>query len=123
MSARQIEAQQRIADVAKTKADALSLELYNLIKIVKLAAFAADMQRTLKGINDAMYFRPEMQEIINEAVPCSNNWLDMENPTSEALAYLASQMETINSEFTETVYDLAQAKSGSFEAKKNGGAA
>ncbi|MDO8713777.1 MAG: hypothetical protein Q7K13_04775 [Polynucleobacter sp.] len=123
MNAPQIEAQQRIADAAKTKADVLSLKLYNLIKAVKLAAFAADMRRTLEGIDDATHFRPEMREIINEAAPYSRNWLEMEDPTSEVLLDLASQIETINSEFTETVYDLAQAKTGSTEAKKNGGAA
>lgn len=39
-------AQQRIADTA-SKADALSLKLYHLTEIVRLAAFAAEARRTL----------------------------------------------------------------------------
>ena len=75
------------ATLATTTADVLSLKLYHLTEIVKLAAFATENQR--------------------EAA---------EGDTSGVLYYVAEQLQAVNSEFTETVHDLAR-------ARKNGGAA
>jgi hypothetical protein len=100
---------QRIANAAMTKADALSLTLHNLTEIVRLAAFAAESRRTLEGIKNAMHFRPEMQEVIDGAVPYASNWLEMEDTTGEVLRYTADQLEEVKSEFTESLYDLARA--------------
>jgi hypothetical protein len=94
-------AQERIAKAATAKADELSLKLYHLTKIVRLAAFATESRRTLQGIENALFFRPEMQEVLADAVPCFNNWAEMEDATSDVLCYAADQLEEISGGFTE----------------------
>ena len=99
-----------------TTADVLSLKLYNLTEIVKLAAFAAEARRTLSGIQDVMHYRPEMREAITNNVNSSANWSEMSDNTGDVLHYVANELQDVNSEFTGAVYALAR-------AVKKGGAA
>ncbi|ABM37952.1 hypothetical protein [Polaromonas naphthalenivorans] len=102
---------ERIADAATDKADDLSLRLYNLTEIVKLAAFAADARRTLAGIREATQYRPEMQKFI-DSVPASSNWLVHECNAGEVLSYVACQLEEVNTGFTDGTYSLSRLKKG-----------
>lgn len=72
-----------VTNLATTTADVLSLKLYHLTEIVKLAAFAAEYQRAAT-----------------------------EGDTAGVMYYVAAQLEEVNSELIETVYDLARAKKG-----------
>jgi hypothetical protein len=103
-----IKAQQRIAKVATAKADELSLKLHHLTKIVRLAAFAAESRRTLQGIENALTFRPEMQEVLAEVVPCINNWAEMEDAVGDVLCYAADQLEEVYSGFTEITAEVSE---------------
>ena len=123
MSGLQPNAHKGRADEATHKADVLSLKLYHLTEIVKLAAFSAEARRTLKGIDDATFWRSEMKGFIEDAVSASNNWLELDDATSNVLAYVAGQLEEVNVDFTQNLYDLAAVKAGGTKAKKNGGAA
>ena len=123
MSTLQREAQKRIAKAAISKVNDLSLTLYQLTEIVKLAAFSAEARRTLKGIDNAKSYRPEMEKVIEDAVTASNNWLQMEDATGNVLAYVARQLDEVNGDFTQNVYDLANDKESHTEAEKIGGAA
>ncbi|MDB5745095.1 MAG: hypothetical protein JWR68_3410 [Polaromonas sp.] len=113
-------AQAFLVDAATSRADDLSLKLYNLTEIVKLAAFASEARRTLKGIDSVMKHHPEMRADVTSSVDTSNNWLVMEDTTSTVLSYMARELEAVNSDFTQTMYDLANAASAT---AKNGGAA
>lgn len=117
------EAQQHIAKAATGKADALSLKLFNITEIVKLAAFAAEARRILEEIENVVQFRPEMKEVISDGITESANWLEMEDASSHVLSYVARELEKINTEFTETVYALVRAKTGSTDVDQIGGAA
>lgn len=88
-------------------ADELSLKLYHLAQIVRMAAFAAEARRTLEGIGDAMMHRPEMRETLNDAVPAMGNWNELPDPTSEVLGYIASEMDAAAAGLTGLAYDLA----------------
>lgn len=123
MSGPQIDANKGHNDAATREADALSLKLYHLTEIVKLAAFSAEARRTLKGIDDATAWHPEMKGFIEDAVSASNNWLELEDAASNVLVYVAGQLEEIKLDFTQSLCDLASVKTGGTKAKKNGGAA
>jgi hypothetical protein len=105
-----------LADAATARADALSMKLYNLTEIVKLAAFAAEARRTLTGIESVMHYRPEMREAITTSVSASSNWSDLPDNTGDVLNYVAGEMGDIQYAFLKDVHDLAQA------AKKGGAA-
>ena len=115
------EAQKRLSKAAISKANDLSLKLYQLTEIVKLAAFSAEARRTLKGIENAKIYRPEIEKVIADAVTASNNWLEMEDATGNVLAYVARQLDEVNGDFTQNLYDLADAKAGNTETEKIGG--
>ena len=115
------EAQERIADAAISKVNDLSLKLNYLTEIVKLAAFSTEARRTLKGIDNAKAYRPEVEKVIAGAVQSSSNWLEMEDVTGNVLVYVARQLEEVNGDLMQNVYDLANAKEGRTEAEKIGG--
>lgn len=121
MSTPSTEAQGRIADAAISKVNDLSLKLYQLTEIVKLAAFSAEARRTLEGIENAKAFHPGMEKAIAGAVQSANNWLEMEDATGNVLVYIARELAEINDEFTQNPYDLAEAKANNSEAEKIGG--
>lgn len=110
------QAQQCTADAATSKANALSMQMYNLIGIVKLAAFAAEARRTLDGIRDVTDYRVDVNQAIADSVSAMGDWRERDDNAGEVLDYVARQLEEVRSEFTETVHDLAR-------AKKKGGAA
>ena len=122
MRAAQCNAQSGHADEATRKADDLSLKLYYLTEIVKLAAFSTEARRTLRGIENVKCWRPETEKFIEDAVASSNNWTEMEDATSNVLTYVARQLDEVNTDFTQNVYGLAAIKAGGTKAKKHGGA-
>ena len=77
------EAQKSVTNLETTTADVLSLKLYRLIEIVKLAAYATE-----------------------------NGLPARECDTSEVLHYVADELHGVNSDFTETVHSLARVMKG-----------
>lgn len=100
------------AEDAKSKANALSMQMYHLIGIVKLAAFAAEARRTLEGIRELADYRPEIKQAIADHVSAMADWRERDDNSGEMLEYVARQLEEVNGEFTETVHGLAWAKKG-----------
>lgn len=90
-------------------ADALSLRMCNLGKTMELAAFAADARRVLVGIDDAIFFRPEIKKTLNDSIPYFSEWKEWEDASGEVLRHLAIQIQQLNEEFTTAVYDVANA--------------
>ena len=105
-----------ITDAAKSKADALSMQMYNLIGIVKLAAFAAEARRTLDAVANLADCRVEIKQAIADSVSAMAEWRERDDNAGEVLDYVARQLDEVRGEFTDTVHDLAR-------AKQNGGAA
>lgn len=91
------------------KADALSLEMYHAGKTLELAAFAAEARRVLVEIDSALFCRPEIKETLGESVAGFTEWKELEDASGEVLRQLARQIERLNGEFTEAVYDMANA--------------
>ena len=120
MSTHQTEAQKRMASAATRKADDLSLKLFNLTEIVKLASFAAEARRVLEGIKDAAAYNPDMQKVIDNSSVHPHTWTEMDDSTGNVLDYIGRELGSINIGFTEAVYDLANGKAGN--ADKIGGA-
>lgn len=87
--------------------DRLSLKMFRLQEIVKLAALASESTRILNRIQDVIAFKPEAQEYLNKNVRAINSWQDREDSTGEVLAYVADELWELNQEFT----DLACSKS------------
>jgi hypothetical protein len=106
-----LSAQALLADAATSKADDLSLKLYGLTEIVKLAAFASEARRTLQGISGVMKHHPEMQAAVATSVGTSSNWEALEDVTGNVLAHLARELDAVNVEFTQAAYALANAAS------------
>ena len=95
------------ADAARSKADTLSLQMYNLIGIVKLAAFAAEARRTLDAIRDLAHCRADVKQAIEDHVSAPSDWRERDDNAGEVLDYVARQLEEVNSEFTDAVHGLA----------------
>ena len=117
----QSQAQERIVSAATDKVYDLSLKLYHLTEIVKLAAFAAEARRTLKEIQRVVDWNPVMQEAISNSVRCANNWAAMPDASADVLADVARQLETVNDEFNEHLNDLDGGETSLNEGVKTGG--
>lgn len=72
-----------VTTLETTTADVLSLKLYRLIEIVRLAAYATEHGREAR-----------------------------EGDTAEVLNYVADELHGVNSDFTEAVHSLARATRG-----------
>lgn len=92
------------------RADALSMRMYHLQNVVHLASFAAETRRALEGIENAMHFRPEMQQAIGEHVKCVNSWMDRKDVAGDVLEWVAMQMDEVNNEMTEYMYEICRCK-------------
>lgn len=117
MAGHQTKEQERIALVAIGKADELSLNLFNLTEIVKLAAFAAESRRVLNDITNSAAHLPEIAKFIENSSECAYTWEDMSDSTGNVLGYISMQLDIVNKGFLDTVYDLAQG------TERKGGAA
>ncbi|MDO8774295.1 MAG: hypothetical protein Q7K57_37395 [Burkholderiaceae bacterium] len=115
MSPQQTEAQERMASAATRKADDLSLKLFNLTEIVKLASFAAEARRVLEGIKAGTAYNPDMQKVIDNCSACPHTWMEMDDSTGNVLDFIGRELGAINIGFTEAVYDLANGKAGNAE--------
>lgn len=100
-------AQTFIADAALMECNDISLKLYNLTQIVKMAAFAAEARRTLSEVQDLARCTPEFKTTLYDGTSNPNNWAELEDNTADVLDYVARQLEKVNGEFTANLYDLA----------------
>lgn len=116
-------AQQHQAAAATAKSGEISSTLYHLTAIVRLAAFAAEARRTLTGIEDALHYREEMQEVIRGSVLKSAQWATLEDSTGQVLDYVACQLEKVADDFTENFDDMGPARPVIPVGEKIGGAA
>ena len=110
------------AVVNTTRFDEISLTLYNITEIVKLAAFAAEARRTLEGIRNALHYREEMQEVIRDSVLNSAQWSEMEDSAGDVLDYVARQLHQVNDDFNKNFHGPSPARTAIREAEKMGGA-
>lgn len=101
-----------VTNLATTTADVLSLKLYHLIGTVKLAAFAAEARRALNAIESIASTNPAISQRIQDSVTAFSGWSEIEDNLGEVLQNVASQLEDVSCDFSETVYDLARAKKG-----------
>ena len=108
------------AAVDTARFDAISLTLYNLTEIVKLAAFAAEARRTLTCIHDTLHYRQEMKQVICDSVSNSAQWAELEDNTADVLDYVARQLRVVNREFDENFYGPSPARTAMREAEKIG---
>lgn len=115
--------QQRRAAVETERFEEISLTLYNLTEIVKLAAFAAEARRTLTGIDDTLHYREEMKEVIRDSVLNSAQWAEMEDNTGGVLDYVARQLHQVNGDFNKNFHGPLPALTVIREAEKMGGRA
>lgn len=93
-------------EAATDAADKLGLKLYGLTQVVKLAAFAAECRKALVGIEEALEHRPKVKEDLRNHVHMTA-WMEMPDPTGEALAAAAIEMESANHELSDLVYKLS----------------
>jgi len=98
-------------DHGTDRADALSMRLYHLKNVVHLASFAAEARRTLEGIESATHYRPEMQSAISEHVEAANTWSCSKDVAGEVLDWVAKQMDSLNEEMTEYMYEICGRRS------------
>lgn len=88
--------------------DRLSLKMFRLQEIVKLAALASESARTLNEIRGAITFKPETQEYLSKNVRAMTSWQDREDSTGEVLAYVAEELDELNTQFTNLAYSKAR---------------
>lgn len=91
----EVDVTQSVPQNLRNQVDEFSLRLYHLANVAKLAAFACEARRTLEGVADAVHFREEMREKLFEAIPCANNWREMEDVSGAVLQELARGLEAM----------------------------
>ena len=100
------------ADVMKSiytaKADELSLRFHHLKNVACLAAFAAEARRILDGMEDALRYRPDLREIIDNSIDTPDNWMHQPDVSGDVLEWLSMQMNDLNIEMTEAMYAMAK---------------
>ena len=96
-------------DAALRKADVLSLRMYHVAKTLELAAFAAEARRVLVEVDNALFCRPEIKQILGDSVAGFTEWKELEDSSGEVLRKLAQDVGQMNDEFTEACYDMANA--------------
>ena len=97
--------------VTTATADKLSLKIYHLTEIVKLAAFAAEARRTLEGIDGALTYHRDMQQVIIDNVSHSNNWIEMQDASAEVLRYVSRELVEVGREVATSIYTALDQKS------------
>lgn len=93
-------------EAATDAADQLGMKLYGLTQVVKLAAFAAECRKALVSIEDALEHRPKVKEDLRNHAHMTN-WMETPDPTGEALAAAAIEMERASGDFADLVYKLS----------------
>lgn len=71
------------------------VDVLHLKAVVQLAAFAAEAQRILGGIDWAAKIRPEIEEGIRAHVTAPANWASFEAPIASVLGEVAYQLERL----------------------------
>lgn len=90
----------------------LSLKMFYLQELVKLAAMASESTRVLSEIRGALEVHPEAKEFLTNHVRGLTSWEDRENNTGEVLAYVAEELGGLNSSFTDLAYSKARTVHG-----------
>jgi hypothetical protein len=85
-------------------ADDLSLRMYHLSELVKLAAFAVEARRVLEGIHDVLPYYSDAERSVSDQVARAAQWIEMEDVASTMLTYAAREMDKLNTELTEMAY-------------------
>lgn len=93
-------------DEATSKADDLGMKLYGLTQVVKLAAFAAEARKALVSLDAAFEHRPKVRDDLHNHAHLAN-WSEMPDASSDALQFIAQELEQANEEFTNLSYRLA----------------
>lgn len=91
------------------KTNALSMKLFQLTEIVKLAAFAAEARRTLSRIQEVSDCHPDFKQTMADHVSAMGDWAEREDVAGSVLSYVAEQLEEVNSGFFEVTHGLGQA--------------
>ena len=92
-------------------AEALQLELYRAAKIVKLAAFASEARRVLRGIESTLEFHPKVRELLRSNVKCMSAWKAHEDVTAEVLDIAADRIAEASDGLLDLAFKRAKADS------------
>lgn len=98
--------------------ESLSTKLFQLGNIVSLVGFAAEARRTLRAVECALHFRPEMEKILSESVRYRSEWSSLPDVSGLVLADTAQQLEILNTALSDATLPLRQALN---QADKAGG--
>ena len=101
-----IQTTKQCTDAAIDQAEALSHKLDGLCEIVKLAAFAGEARRALKGIQRVLRGYPGAAEDIIASIDTANEWMTFEDNTSSVLKSVAQALQECNQRNVQAAYDL-----------------
>ena len=93
-------------DEATSKADALSMRVYGLASMLKVAAFAAEARKALVSLEAAFEHRPKVRDDLHDHAHLAN-WSEMPDASSDALQYIAQEFEQVMEQNVEMIYGLA----------------
>lgn len=93
-------------DEATSKADALSMRVYGLASMLKVAAFAAEARKALVSLEAAFEHRPKVRDDLHNHAHLAN-WSEMPDASSDALQFIAQELVQANEEFANLSYRLA----------------
>ena len=89
-----------------SKADALSLRVYGLASMLKVAAFAAEARKALVSLEAAFEHRPKVRDDLHNHAHLAN-WSEMPDASSDALQFIAQEFELVMEQNAEMIYGLA----------------
>ena len=96
------------ADAYTDQADALSLRLFHLKNMTKLAAFAAEARRTLEAFDVIAEYRPAMRSAIHAEVQYPSNWREYDDVSGDVLQRVAQQLEEVSTDMTNAMYSIVK---------------
>lgn len=94
-------------DEATSKADALSMRVYGLASMLKLAAFAAEARKALVSLEAAFEHRPKVRDDLRAHAHLSG-WDTLPDASADALLFVAVELSQTMEESTELSYRLAR---------------
>lgn len=100
-------------NTVNTLVDTLSVKLFNLGQITKLAAFASETRRTLELYSSQAVYFPKFKNHLEACDEAVNNWTLYEDTSGEVLKEVARQIEACASDLndeTQCIRDLRRAR-------------
>ena len=94
----------------RSKAEELSLRLYQASNSVKLLAFSFEARRNLTETHEVISRHPEMQKVIYDGVKRCTAWTDFSDVSSEVLELLGLELAALNSEVSANMYLMSEGK-------------